>query len=587
MSKIIVYQAFVRHFSKIKGKNIPNGTIEENFCGKLNNFNAKALKSIKELGATHIWLTGIIEHATQTAYPQHNIKADSADIVKGKAGSPYAIRDYYDVDADLAENIEKRMQEFEALVERTHNADLKVVIDFVPNHLARNYHSDVFYKCHCGLDPQSLKNNGLENQPIAGQACNDSVSDFGENDDKNVHFSPQNNFYYFPNEKFAPQFELKNYTEFPAKATGNDCFSPSPSKNDWYETVKLNYSVDYQNNRAEHFEPMPDTWLKMRDILLFWASKGIDAFRCDMVEMVPVAFWHWAISEVKKAFPHIIFIAEIYNPNQYRSYLDCGKFDLLYDKVGLYDTLRGVICGYFPAKNITNCWQNVNDIQDKMLNFLENHDEQRICSDFFAKNANAAKPAMIVSACLNRSAVMIYAGQELGERGMDTEGFSGLDGRTTIFDYWQPDTIFRWVDSGNFSLKNLSKEEKELRTFYKKVLNLCNTNKAISEGQTFDLMYENISFGSSSENRHFNSEKCFAFLRKHENEVLLIVANFSEKKQSLKIKIPKHAFEFLQIPQKENAEFVDLLSNKKFSANFCENLLFETEIEGFSGQVLQ
>ena len=548
MSKIIIYQAFVRHFAKIKGKNIPNGKIEENFCGKFNNFNAKALKSIKELGATHIWFTGIIEHATQTAYNQHNIKADSADIVKGIAGSPYAVRDYYDVDADLAENIEKRMQEFENLVERTHKANLKVIIDFVPNHLARNYSSE-------------------------------SGKNFGENDDKNVHFSPQNNFYYLPNQPFSPQFELKNYSEFPAKATGNDYFSPSPSKNDWYETVKLNYGVDYQNNRADFFEPLPDTWLKMRDILLFWAGKGIDGFRCDMAEMVPVNFWHWAISEVKKAFPHIIFIAEIYNPNQYRNYLEYGKFDFLYDKVGLYDTLRGVTCGYIPAKNITFCWQNLDDIQEKMLNFLENHDEQRIASDFFAKNAAAAKPALIVSLCLNRSAAMIYAGQELGERGMDAEGFSGLDGRTTIFDYWQPDTIFRWIDGGNFSLKNLSEEEKSLRNFYKKILNLCNSNKAISEGKTFDLSYENI------ENRYFNSEKCFAFLRKFEDETLLFVTNFSAEKQSLKIKIPHYAFEFLQMPQKENAEIVDLLSNQKFSANFCENLFFETEIEGFSGVI--
>jgi len=561
MGKIIVYQAFVRHSAKNRGKNIPNGTLKENLCGKFNVFNTKALKRIKDLGITHIWYTGIIEHASQTAYEQHNIKADSSDIVKGIGGSPYAVRDYYDVDADLSENVAKRMSEFENLVQRTHLSDLKVIIDFVPNHVARNYHSDI--------------------KPDA---------DFGKNDDKNVNFSPQNNFYYFPNQKFSPQFELKNYSEFPAKATGNDCFSPSPSKNDWYETVKLNYGVDYQNNRAEFFEPLPDTWLKMRDILLFWSAKGVDGFRCDMAEMVPVAFWHWVIAEVKKEFPDIIFIAEIYNPQQYKNFLDYGKFDFLYDKVGLYDTLCGVICGYLPAKNITYCWQNLDDIQDKMLNFLENHDERRIASDFFAENPDAAKPALLVSACLNRSAAMIYAGQEFGERGMDAEGFSGLDGRTTIFDYWQPDTIFRWINGGDFNLKNLSKEEKELRNFYKKVLNLCNSNKAISDGKTFDLMYENI------DNQYFNSEKCFAFLRKTDcgcgietqsPDVLLIIANFSEKEQNLKIKIPYHAFEFLQMPQMENIVACDLLSDKKFSTNFCENLFFETKIKGFSGQILK
>jgi glycosidase len=554
MRKIVIYQAFVRHFAKVKGKNMPNGSIEENFCGKFNNLNLKALKSIRDLGATHIWFTGIIEHASQTNYNQHNIAADSGDIVKGIAGSPYAIRDYYDVDADLAEDVDNRTGEFANLVERTHKAGLKAIIDFVPNHLARNYYSD--------------------KKP-------EFVDDFGKNDDKTVHFSPQNNFYYFPNQKFSPQFELKNYSEFPAKATGNDCFSPSPSKNDWYETVKLNYGVDYQNNMREFFDDIPNTWQKMRDILFFWAGKGIDGFRCDMAEMTPVAFWHWAIEQVKKEFPNIIFIAEIYTPNQYKNYLEYGKFDFLYDKVGLYDTLCGVICGFLPAKNITYCWQQTSDIQPCMLHFLENHDERRIASDFFAANADAAKPALLVAACLNTAPLMIYAGQELGERGMDAEGFSGLDGRTTIFDYWQPDTIFRWIDGGNFTLKNLSKKEKELRSFYGKVLNICNSQKAICDGVFFDLMYENIN------NERFNSEKCFAFLRKYKTEVLLIVVNFSSEKQNLSIKIPKYAFEFLQISQIENAETVDLLSNQKVSGHFCENLNFEAEIESFSGQILK
>ncbi|MDR2685078.1 MAG: alpha-amylase [Prevotellaceae bacterium] len=550
--KPVVYQAFVRHFVKDKGKNIPNGTIQENGCGKFNDFNSKALKNIRNFGATHIWFTGVIEHASQTAYNQYNIKADSSDIVKGIAGSPYAIRDYYDVSADLAENVADRMKEFENLVKRAHKADLKVIIDFVPNHLARTYHSDI--------KPEL---------------------DFGKDDDRNIHFSSKNDFYYFPNQPFLPQFKLKTYSEFPAAATGNDCFTPSPSKNDWYETIKLNYGVDYQDNRREYFEPIPDTWLKMRDILLFWTEKGVDGFRCDMAEMVPVNFWHWAIAQVKNEFPNTVFIAEIYNHLQYKNYLDYGKFDFLYDKVGLYDTLRGVICGYFSAKKITECWQNLNEIQNKMLNFLENHDEQRIASDFFAKNANAAKPALLVSACLNTSAVMIYAGQELGEKGMDCEGFSGLDGRTTIFDYWQPYTLSRWIGNGDFSLKNFSQEKKTLRGFYKKVLNICNSCKAVSDGAFFDLMYENI------ENKYFNSEKCFSFLRKYENEVLLIAANFSAEKQNLKIKIPQHAFEYLQIPQNEKIIAKDLLTNKKFCANFCANLLFDVEIDGFSGKIIE
>ncbi|MDR3328349.1 MAG: alpha-amylase [Prevotellaceae bacterium] len=551
-NKIIVYQVFVRHFAKNKGKNMPNGTIKENLCGKFNVFSTKALESIKNLGVTHIWFTGVIEHSSQSSCPELNITGDSPDIVKGKAGSPYSIRDYYDVCADLAENPQKRMQEFENLAVRTHKEDLKVIIDFVPNHVSRVYHSDV-----------------------------STFEDLGASDDQTKSFSPENNFYYFPNEKFSPQFQLTDYEEFPARATGNDCFTPYPTQNDWYETVKLNYGVDYQNNRTEYFNPVPDTWLKMRDILFFWAKKGVDGFRCDMAQMVPVAFWHWAIGAVKRQFPHIIFIAEIYIPELYKNYLNYGKFDFMYDKVGLYDTLRGVVCGYLPAKNISSCWQNLGEIQPFMLNFLENHDEQRIASDFFAKTPNAAKPAMIVAACLNTSSAMIYAGQELGEKGMDCEGFSGLDGRTSIFDYWQPDTLSRWIDNGKFDLKNLTVEEKELRKYYMKIFNLCHTQKAISNGLFFDLMYVNI------DNQKFNAEKCFAFLRKYKNEVLLIVANFSDKKQKLGIKIPRHAFDFMQISQKETVLVKDLISGRKFVCDFSENSLSQVEIDGFNGMIIK
>lgn len=74
------------------------------------------------------------------------------------------------------------------------------------------------------------------------------------------------------------------YKEYPAKATGNNRFDAYPNINDWYETVKLNYGIDYQNGNTPHFNPIPDTWTKMLDILLFWAGKNIDGFRCDMAE---------------------------------------------------------------------------------------------------------------------------------------------------------------------------------------------------------------------------------------------------------------------------------------------------------------
>lgn len=458
-----------------------NGSIDENGCGKMDNFTEQALAEIKKLGATHIWYTGVIAHATQTDYTAYGLSKDHPAVVKGKAGSPYAIKDYYDIDPDLAVNVDKRMEEFEALVNRTHEAGMKMIIDFVPNHVARQYKS---------------------------LAKPEGVKDLGEDDDTTVSFSPDNNFYYIPGEELKGDIDLYDpqagrYTEKPAKATGNNKFDAWPNRTDWYETVKLNYGVDYYNNSGCHFSPAPDTWTKMRDILLFWAAKGIDGFRCDMAEMVPCEFWGWAIPQIKEKHPDIIFIAEVYNPQEYRNYIFNGHFDYLYDKVGLYDTLRAVICNSASATAITGCWQSINDIQEHMLNFLENHDEQRIASDFFAGNPIKAFPGMIVSACMNTNPVMIYFGQELGESGMDSEGFSGRDGRTTIFDYWSIDSIRRWTNHGRYNTHLLNVKEKNIRNFYKTLMNLCNEEKCISHGKFFDLMYANLNGWQDDEHKQY------------------------------------------------------------------------------------
>ena len=394
MEKVIIYQVFTRLYGNRNTSRIENGTIAENGCGKMADFSQKVLKEIAGMGVSHIWYTGIIRHATTTDYSAYGIPRQHAAVVKGKAGSPYAITDYYDIDPDLAVDVNQRMQEFEQLVERTHEAGLKMIIDFVPNHVARQYHSI--------CKPQGVK-------------------DLGEDDNPNCGFDPvNNNFYYCPGQRFAPYFDLYHgedepYVEEPAKATGNDHFDNTPGKNDWYETVKLNYGVDYYAGGIGHFEPIPDTWKKMTDILLFWASKGIDGFRCDMAEMVPADFWAYATTIVKKKYKDIVFIGEVYNPQEYRHYIASG-FDWLYDKVGMYDTMRSVICHHAPASAISGAWQQTDDIRDHMLYFLENHDEQRIASDFFAADAIKGVPAMIASLLMQQNPFMLYAGEEYGEK---------------------------------------------------------------------------------------------------------------------------------------------------------------------------
>lgn len=555
--KMIIYQVFPRWFGNTNTKPVRNGSLEENGVGKFSDFTPLALSKIKELGTTHIWYTGVIEHATQTDYTAYHIQKDHRAVVKGKAGSPYAIKDYYDIDPDLADHVENRMEEFEALVARTHDVGMKVIIDFVPNHVARQYHSDAQYNF---------------------------IEELGQNDNTSKAFDPNNNFYYIPGQPLTLPFtnddEGLGYSEFPAKATGNDRFDAFPNCNDWYETVKLNYGVDYLNGRSKHFDPIPNTWHKMLDILRFWASKQIDGFRCDMAEMVPVEFWEWAIPLVKKDYP-VIFIAEVYNPAEYRNYIFNGHFDYLYDKVGLYDTLRAVICGQAPASNIPACWQSLEGIQSHMLNFLENHDEQRLASDFFAKDPSAGISGLMVSALMNTNPMMIYSGQELGERGMDEEGFSGLDGRTTIFDYWSVSTLRNWKNGGKYDGGKLTEKQKQLRQQYAAILNIAKNEPAITQGSFFDLMYTN------EKNRFFNNRNQYAFLRKHKNEVILVVANFTHSEQNVWVNIPEDAFKALDIKDNEAAMLKDLLTGTETISTLTTAWPFKVKLEACSGKVLK
>lgn len=516
--KPLIYQIFTRLYGNKKNANIPAGSIEENGCAKMNDITAKQLERIASMGFTHVWFTGLIEHATQTDYSAYDIKPDHPAVVKGRAGSPYAIKDYYDIDPDLAVNVKQRMKEFNALLKRTHQAGLKLVIDFVPNHVARQYNSDAH--------PKGVKN-------------------LGEGDDTTKAFDPNNNFYYLEGQTLHTNFDTERrakqpYSEYPAKATGNDCFNAWPSRNDWYETVKLNYGIDIMNGRQPHFSPTPSTWLKMTDILLFWCKKGVDAFRCDMAEMVPAEFWEYAISKVRSKYPHVQFIAEVYNPNEYRHYIASG-FDYLYDKVGLYDTLRAIVTEGRSASCITGCWQAVDDIRQHMLNFLENHDEQRIASAYFAGDARKALPALAVSCLMGSNPFMVYAGQEIGEPGMDAEGFSGSDGRTTIFDYWNPQSLQK-LTADNIEAK-LNADETSLYNYYKKIISLARNQPALNDGVFYDLQYANY-----ARDYGYDCDRQYAFIRKAENgQTLLICANFGPNAVHAGVKIPAHAFDFLKL----------------------------------------
>ena len=423
---MIIYQLFPRVYGATPTKR----------CGTFSDINDAEIERIKSLSVSHIWLTGVIRHS--------GWRDTNPAVTKGNAGSPYAIVDYYDIDPDLATVKKSRMEEFEKTVERIHSHGLKVIIDFVPNHLAREYKGD-----------------------------------FTDED-----------FYILPNQKFVtPTENGDKYYEFPAKATGNDVFSPTPSLNDWYDTVKLNYT--------NH-----DTWHKMLKIMQFWCGKGVDGFRCDMAEMVPVEFWRWAIAELRKSL-NVTMIAEIYQPNLYQSYVEAG-FNYLYDKVGLYNTLENIYRYGQRADTISDVWKNLNGLDDNMLRFMENHDEIRLASQYFMQNAQNSYPFVALSALMNRGPFMIYNGQEYGENAAD-------------YNYMK--------------IKNL-----QIFDFYKKLLHFRESHPAILHGAFYDLMWANPWYNN------FDPQYVYAFLRYYGDDKFLIVINFNLKEgRNVTVTIPEDA----------------------------------------------
>ena len=439
--KFIIYQMLPRVFGNMSAKNIPNGSLQENGTGKFRDITMQVLGAIKELNVSYIWYTGVIRHAV------------AGDIgVKGGAGSPFAITDYYDVAPYLASREEQRMREFESLLARTAKAGMKAIIDFVPNHVSPSYHS--------------------------------AVNSF---DDRN----------FYPG-------RIHDW--------------------DWTDTVKLNY-----NER--------DTWEKMRDILMFWAAKGVGGFRCDMVELVPVDFWQWCIAEVKREYPDIIFIGEAYDPSNYPGLFDRGGFDYLYDKTGFYDTLRKIVRGEAPASDITVQWQRLGKYQSRMLNFLENHDEDRISSPYFANSPFGGLAALFVSLFFNTAPFMLYFGQEFGE---------GPE-KTSIFDFCSLPKVREWLRGlkGGDPMKYLGYEEQALYVVYKEFMKKAATEPAMSKGDTFDLEYAN------PRSEHFNPDRHFVFLRKYRKSIYLCAANFSNERVRIKVNIPAHAFEYFGIEETE------------------------------------
>ena len=519
MEKSIIYQIFPRYWGDRAGKQKKGGTLDENGCGKFSNIDRESLDYFKSLGVTHLWLTGIVRHATGES--TGGCTASSPDWVKGRAGSPYAITDYYDVNPYLADKPERRMEEFKELLKRVHNAGLKVIIDFVPNHVARDYTS------FTALHPAPT-----------------GMPSLGSDDDKSVHWREENDFFYYPGTELKLPIKSQTYKELPALASGN-AYTAEPAVNDWYDTVKINYCDTHTG-----------TWDKMLDIVRFWAGMGVDGFRCDMVELVPADFFTWLIREIHKQYPEIVFIAEVYQKELYSKYIREVGFDLLYDKSGMYDTIRAIVQkntddsgvpveAWQSTRKITWNWQSLGDLQPYMLNFLENHDEQRFASDFFGKDAGNVFAALYASLYFNRASFMIYSGQEVGERGMYQEGFSGKDGRSTIFDWYTSDKVRKLWRYIHGDMKALDRKDVALLERYRSALTQATGNRAVISGSTYDLCYCNLSSDGFCVDRHF------AFLRDCGDDTVLVACNFSNVDAEMELSIPEHAFQWLELNETE------------------------------------
>ena len=583
--KPVVYQVFTRLFGNTNSSNQPWGTVEQNGVGKFSDFTPKALESIKALGTSHIWYTGVPHHAVINDYSDFGISNDDPDVVKGRAGSPYAVKDYYNVNPDLADNPAKRLEEFEALIERTHSAGMKVIIDIVPNHVARDYHS---------------------------LSAPEGVSDFGAKDDRSVEYARDNNFYYVVGEAFevptADNYQVLGgephplsdgkFDEFPAKWTGNGARAAKPDINDWYETVKVNYGVkpdgtydfpilpdEYsQKSIKEHAafwqgKDLPDSWYKFRDIAHYWIDKGVDGFRFDMAEMVPVEFWSFLNSSIKQKAPDAFLLAEVYQPDKYRDYLHKGKMDYLYDKVGFYDTLKAIMQEKGKVSDLVAIHKEISDIAPHMLHFLENHDEQRIASPDFAGNADKGKPAIAVSALISSSPTLLYFGQDVGEDGSEETGF-GDPTRTSIFDYVGVPAHQRFMNDGKFDGGQSTKDEIELHDFYKRVMSIAAANPAIV-GEYQSLHALNLGVEDSA-----YSEQQFTFARVQDGHGFVVIANFSEKPTGhMEITVPASVLgEDIKINSLEPLLSHDSVSLEKDDVNYKASLSLdglETKVFAF------
>jgi glycosidase len=487
-----IYQLFLRQFSNTNETRQPNGTLAQNGCGRFADLDDRALAALQELGVTELWLHGILRQASATDYSAVGLPADDPDLLKGLAGSPYAVRDVCDVSPDYAVDPARRREEFQDLLVRIHSRGMRVVIDFVPNHVARSHHSVV--------------------RPDLN---------YGAGDDRTRFFAPNNHFYYLEGtgplrlptvqdgRPVSPTCQVTGGCDGlfederdHGKVTGNNANSWSPGAGDWYETVKLNYGHDFRAGRhggrafptPERPEtPIPDTWHKQDAVLAHWQSLGVDGFRCDMAHWVPLEFWQWAVARARVRDPGVRFLGEAYDndPNKLTdgnvlTGLVGAGFDAVYDHQS-YQLLQGIYDGPKWANDLDAVLGAVAPLHQS-VRYAENHDEVRLAhpGSWGGVGAQVGRPVTALLFGVGRGPLLLYNGQEVGEPAATVEGFGGGQGRTSIFDYGSMPELAKWVNGHRYDGGRLSPGQRELRQWYAHLLAVC-AEPALSQGEFHPL----------------------------------------------------------------------------------------------------
>ncbi|MEY2494139.1 MAG: hypothetical protein QOJ45_631 [Verrucomicrobiota bacterium] len=620
-SRTRIYQLFVRLFGNTNETRKQNGTLAENGVGRFADINDRALGSIREMGFTHIWLTGVLQQATATDYSEIGQPADDTDLLKGLAGSPYAIKDYFDVCPDYAREPAARLKEFEHLLQRLHAHGLKAIIDLVPNHVARSYASCVKPDCNFG-------------------ACGCA----GAGDDISKFFDPHNNFFYLTPDHNGPPLRLPTWKDgMPMSATcqavaavydrrnlndnggnrsplqkcdglfegertfgrvtGNNVVSWTPHLNDWYETVKLNYGFDFTDptksvreypNAWTPDKEIPDTWTKVDRVIEHWQSLGVDGFRCDMSHMVPPEVWSWTIAQARWRKPDVFFMGEAYDDDPSKvpgsdpviAGLNFGRGNVLFDLLNagfdavydapVYRALKRIYDGSGWANDID---REIADgfICNNSVRYAENHDEVRLAADseWGGVGMDVGRPVAAILYGMSRGAIMLYNGQEVGEPGAGAEGFGGDDARTSIFDYWSMPQLVKWVNGHRYDGGRLSREQKALRAFYARLINLVG-EPAFHDGEFFPLNpanCDNTSFGRLP-GEQASGHWLYAFLRYDiaTQQRFLVAANLHPKiaLDQARIVFPKEALHFLDLDnngQQSRLKFNDRLSEERIETS--------------------